>query len=52
MEINIPYYEDNTRISNSSLGWFKISPKYFYEKLKGSAEWVHFFRRQRLPETP
>lgn len=36
MEINIPYYEDNTRISNSSLGWFKISPKYFYEKLKGN----------------
>ena len=23
------YYSDNTRISNSSLGWFKISPRYF-----------------------
>lgn len=29
------YYSDNTRISNSSLGWFKISPRYFRDKLDG-----------------
>lgn len=22
MKIDIPYYEDNTRISNSAIGWF------------------------------
>ena len=22
MDISIPYYEDNTRISNSNIGWF------------------------------
>lgn len=22
MNIEIPYYEDNTRISNSAIGWF------------------------------
>jgi hypothetical protein len=36
MEIKIPYYEDNSRISNSSLGWFKISPKYFKGRLDGT----------------
>lgn len=31
---NIPYYEDNSRISNSSMGWFiKNGAKYFHEKL-------------------
>jgi len=35
MDIKIPYYDDNTRISNSSLNWFRISPKYFREKLDG-----------------
>jgi len=35
MEITIPYYEDNSRISNSALGWFLISPKYFKDRLDG-----------------
>lgn len=35
MEIKIPYYEDNSRISNSSLGWFLISPRYFKDRLDG-----------------
>jgi len=35
MEIKIPYYDDNSRVSRSSLGWFKISPKYFKDKLDG-----------------
>ncbi len=43
MEITIPYYEDNTRISNSSLGWFMNSPRYFKDVLDGKIE---------LPETP
>lgn len=38
MNITIPYYEDNTRISNSSLGWFKISPRYFKDKLDGKIQ--------------
>lgn len=29
------YYEDYSRISNSSLGWFKISPRYFRDRLDG-----------------
>lgn len=33
MEITIPYYEDNSRLSNSALGWFLISPKYYKDKL-------------------
>ena len=29
MKIEIPYYEDNTRISNSAIGWFlKKGPRY------------------------
>ena len=29
MNIEIPYYEDNTRISNSAIGWFlKKGPRY------------------------
>jgi len=35
MDISIPYYEDNSRISRSSLNWFKISPRYFRDKLDG-----------------
>lgn len=35
MEINIPYYEDNSRISNSALGYFIISPRYFKDKSEG-----------------
>lgn len=38
MEITIPYYEDNTRISNSSLGWFLESPRYFRDYLDGKIE--------------
>lgn len=36
MDINIPYYEDNSRVSNSSLGWFLISPKYYKDMLDGT----------------
>lgn len=35
MNITIPYYEDNSRISNSSLGWFKKSPRYYKNRLEG-----------------
>lgn len=39
MVINIPYYEDNTRVSNSSLGWFlQGGPKYFKDMLDGKGE--------------
>lgn len=33
MDTSIPYYEDNSRISNSSLGWFLKGPSYFYKKI-------------------
>lgn len=36
MDINIPYYEDNSRISNSSLGWFLQSPRYYKDMLDGT----------------
>lgn len=36
MDINIPYYEDMTRISNSNIGWFmKYGPIYLHDKLTG-----------------
>lgn len=36
MEITIPYYEDNSRVSNSAIGWFlKYGPKYLRDKLDG-----------------
>lgn len=36
MTINIPYYEDNTRISNSAIGWFlKYGPTYLRKRLDG-----------------
>ena len=35
MEIKIPYYEDNSRVSNSSLNWFLESPKFFKDVLDG-----------------
>lgn len=38
MEITIPYYQDSSRISNSSLGWFMESPKYFRQRLDGKIE--------------
>ena len=39
MKIDIPYYEDNTRISNSALGWFlKKGPKYLRDMLDGKEE--------------
>lgn len=39
MIINKPYYEDNTRISNSSIGWFlKKGPLYFRNMLDGKEE--------------
>lgn len=39
MRIDIPYYEDNTRISNSALGWFlKKGPKYLRDMLDGKEE--------------
>ena len=39
MKIDIPYYEDNTRISNSAIGWFlKKGPKYLRDMLDGKEE--------------
>lgn len=39
MTINIPYYEDNTRISNSSIGWFlKKGPRFYKDMLDGKEE--------------
>ncbi len=39
MEIKIPYYEDGTRISNSSIGWFlKKGPRYFKDMMDGKEE--------------
>lgn len=36
MKINIPYYEDNTRYSNSAIGWFlRKGPKYLRDMLDG-----------------
>lgn len=35
-EYTIPYYEDNSRISNSSIGWFlNKGPAYFYRMMHG-----------------
>ena len=39
MKIEIPYYSDNTRISNSAIGWFlKKGPKYLRDMLDGKEE--------------
>lgn len=39
MEIKIPYYEDNTRISNSAIGWFlRKGPRYLKDMLDGKEE--------------
>lgn len=38
MEIKIPYYEDNTRISRSFVNWFLISPRYAKDKLDGKVK--------------
>lgn len=39
MIINTPYYEDNTRISNSSIGWFlKKGPRFYKDMLDGKEE--------------
>lgn len=39
MNITIPYYEDNTRISNSNIGWFlKKGPRYLKDMLDGNGE--------------
>lgn len=35
MDLSIPYYDDYSRISNSSLGWFMISPIYFRKMMDG-----------------
>lgn len=36
MIIDVPYYEDNTRISNSAIGWFlRKGPKYLRDMLDG-----------------
>lgn len=37
MDLSIPYYEDNSRISNSAIGWFiKNGPVYLHKKLTGA----------------
>lgn len=39
MDLSVPYYEDNSRISNSALGWFiNKGPAYLYAKLSGKVE--------------
>lgn len=39
MDLTIPYYEDNTRISNSNIGWFlKKGPRYLKGMLDGTEE--------------
>mgnify|MGYP000210649976 CR=1 FL=1 len=39
MDISVPYYEDNSRISNSNIGWFlNKGPAYLYKKLSGQIE--------------
>lgn len=39
MDLSIPYYEDNSRISNSAIGWFlNKGPAYFHAKLSGTVE--------------
>lgn len=39
MDLSIPYYEDNTRVSNSAIGWFlNQGPAYFHAKLSGTIE--------------
>lgn len=36
MDISIPYYEDNSRISNSAIGWFlNKGPAFLHSKLTG-----------------
>lgn len=36
MDLSIPYYEDNSRISNSAIGWFiNNGPSYLHKKLTG-----------------
>ena len=41
MKIEIPYYEDNTRISNSAIGWFlKKGPRYLRDMLDGKEEGI------------
>lgn len=42
MDISIPYYEDNSRISNSAIGWFnKKGPQYLRDMLDGKAEGIN-----------
>lgn len=39
MKIDTPYYEDNTRVSNSAIGWFlKKGPRYLRDMLDGKEE--------------
>lgn len=41
MKNEIPYYEDNSRISNSAIGWFlKKGPRYLKDMLDGKEEGI------------
>lgn len=41
MKIDIPYYSDNTRISNSAIGWFlKKGPQYLKDMLDGKEQGI------------
>lgn len=41
MEVKIPYYSDNSRISNSAIGWFnKKGPQYLRNMLDGKEEGI------------
>lgn len=43
MDISISYYEDNSRVSNSAIGWFiKRGPRYFRNMLDGKEEGMNF----------
>lgn len=48
MKIDIPYYEDNTRISNSAIGWFlKKGPKYLRDMLDGKEKGLELPQLER-----
>lgn len=43
MDISVPYYEDNSRVSNSAIGYYiNNGPKYYYNMLSGKGEKLDF----------
>ena len=48
MVIDVPYYSDNTRISNSAIGWFlKKGPKYLRDMLDGKEKGLELPQLER-----